>query len=119
MKDLPNYIGMMSKLVRLSLEGNQLTRIRSSIRTSGTDNLKKYLLTRATPDETNAYTNMDLQENNSVYSGKSLDRIEDVIRSATNGEVSFINMDLNKDFNKDSHDSQLNRDDKLKKADEQ
>jgi len=40
-KDLPNYLGLMAKLVRLSLEGNQLTRIRSSIRFSGVDNIKK------------------------------------------------------------------------------
>lgn len=44
--------------------------------------------------------------------------IEDVIRSATNGEVSFINMDMNKDFIKDAHESNLNRDDKIRKANE-
>jgi len=88
---------MMPKLVRLSLEGNQLTRIRSSIRTSGTENLKKYLITRATPDEAETYKNMDLEENNSVYSGKTLDVIEDIMRNANNADVAFINMDLNKD----------------------
>lgn len=110
---------MMTKLVRLSLEGNQLTRIRSSIRTSGTENLKKYLITRATPDEVDAYKNMDIQENNSVFSGKSLDVIEDIMRNANNGEVTFLNMDLNKDFEKNSHSDPYARHDKGMKANEQ
>lgn len=40
-RDLPNYIGLMAKLVRLSLEGNLLTKIRSGIRFSGAENIKK------------------------------------------------------------------------------
>lgn len=62
---------------------------------------------------------MDIQENNSVFSGKSLDVIEDIMRNSNNGDVSFINMDVNKDFEKQSHADPYARSDKNMKANEQ
>jgi len=43
LSDIPTEIGFMTKLVRVSLEGNPLKSIRSSVRSAGTEVLKKYL----------------------------------------------------------------------------
>jgi len=44
--DIPSEVGFMTKLVRISLEGNPLKSIRSSVRSAGTEALKKYLRER-------------------------------------------------------------------------
>jgi Leucine-rich repeat (LRR) protein len=49
--DIPSEIGYMQKLVRISLEGNPLKCIRSSVRSAGTEGLKKYLRERVDTEE--------------------------------------------------------------------
>ena len=47
LSDIPSEVGFMKSLVRISLEGNPLKCIRSSIKSSGAENLKKFLRDRA------------------------------------------------------------------------
>lgn len=53
--DIPNCIGFMDSLVRLAVEGNILTRIRSDVRTQGSMEIKRFLKTRCTEEETQLY----------------------------------------------------------------
>jgi Leucine-rich repeat (LRR) protein len=43
LSDIPSEVGLLPQLVRLSVEGNPLKSIRSSIKSAGSEVLKKYL----------------------------------------------------------------------------
>ncbi len=51
LQDVPSELGLMNNLVRLSVEGNPLKRIRSNIRTAGAIKLKKYIASRISEDQ--------------------------------------------------------------------
>lgn len=51
--DLPSEIGLLPKLVRLTVEGNPLKCIRNNIKNAGAEILKKYLRDRI-PSENGA-----------------------------------------------------------------
>ena len=46
LSDLPSEIGLLPKLVRITLDGNPLKCIRPNIRTGGSEVIKKYLKSR-------------------------------------------------------------------------
>jgi len=86
LKDVPNEIGFMNKLVRISLEGNPLKSIRSSIRSAGTEAMKKYLRERT---DTTQSTSETVQEFTKVKTGDVWDQyIKDFLQ---NGRDLIVN----------------------------